>query len=119
MGAFTAFCEGVPISGVAVAVVFYAPVGGCMAFCGRFAAVGVVLYLVRACGGWCSCWLCSDPVVAYVPGVWVRILPGCGCWWYSFLQSWRWTGSSRGLFVFLLIICGLHVAVFGVSSYYM
>lgn len=30
---------------------FYAPVGGCMAFCGRFAAVGVVLYRVRACGG--------------------------------------------------------------------
>lgn len=37
--------------GGAVAVVFYAPVGGCMAFCGRFAAVGVVLYRVRACGG--------------------------------------------------------------------
>lgn len=26
-------------------------VGGCGAFCGRFAAVGVVLYRVRACGG--------------------------------------------------------------------
>ena len=37
--------------GGAVAVVFYAPVGGCGAFCGRFAAVGVVLYRVRACGG--------------------------------------------------------------------
>ena len=51
-----------------------------MEFCGRFAAVGVVLYRVRACGGWCSC---------------------------------------RGLFAFLPIIGGLHVAVFGVSSYYM
>ena len=80
MGAFTAFCEGVPISGGAVAVVFYAHAGGCIAFCGRFAAVGVVLYRVRACGGWCSC---------------------------------------RGLFVFLPIVCGLHVAVFGVYSYYM
>ena len=80
MGAFTAFCEGVPISGGAVAVVFYAHAGGCIAFCGRFAAVGVVLYRVRACGGWCSC---------------------------------------RGLFVFLPIVCGLHVAVFGSSSYYM
>ena len=56
MGAFTAFCEGVPISGGAV-------------------AVGVVLYRVRACGGWCSCWLCSDPVVAYVPGG-VAYVPG-------------------------------------------
>ena len=37
-----------------MAVVFYANVGGCMAFYGRFAAVGVVLYRVRACGGWCS-----------------------------------------------------------------
>lgn len=37
--------------GSAVAVAFYAPVGGCMAFCGRFVAVGVVLYRVRACGG--------------------------------------------------------------------
>ena len=27
--------------------------------------------------------------------------------------------SCWGLFVFLPIICGLHVAVFGVSSYYM
>ena len=58
-----------------MAVVFYATMGGCMAFCGRFAAVGVVLYRVRACGGRRSC---------------------------------------RGLFGFLLIICGLHVAVFGV-----
>ena len=73
-------------------MVFYAPVGGCMAFCGRFAAVGVVLYRVRACGGWCSCWLCSDPVGG---------------------------GSCRGLFAFLPIVCVLHVAVFGVSSYYM
>ena len=77
MGAFTAFCEGVPISGGAVAVVFYAHAGGCIAFCGRFAAVGVVLYRVRACGGW---------------------------------------GSCRGLFVFLPIVCVLHVAVFGVFS---
>ena len=61
MGAFTAFCEGVPISGSAV-------------------AVDVVLYRVRACGGWCSC---------------------------------------RGVLVFLLIIGGLHVAVFGVYFYYM
>lgn len=37
--------------GGAVAVVLYAPVGGCGAFCGRFAAVGVVLYRVRGCGG--------------------------------------------------------------------
>ena len=51
-----------------------------MALCGSFAAVGVVLYRVRACGGWRSC---------------------------------------RGLFAFLLIICVLHVAVFGVSFYYM
>ena len=28
-------------------------------------------------------------------------------------------GCCRGLFAFLPIICGLHVAVFGVSSYYM
>ena len=28
-------------------------------------------------------------------------------------------GSCRGLFAFLPIICVLHVAVFGVSSYYM
>lgn len=32
-------------------MVFYAPVGGCWAFYWRFAAVGVVLYRVRACGG--------------------------------------------------------------------
>mgnify|MGYP003552914257 CR=1 FL=1 len=51
-----------------------------MVFCGCFAAVGVVLYQMRACGGWCSC---------------------------------------RGLFAFLPTICGLHVAVFGVSFYYM
>ena len=43
------------------------------------------------------------PVGAGVP--WRR---GGGCWC-----------SCRGLFVFLPIICGLHVAVFGVSSYYM
>ena len=97
MGAFTAFCEGVPISGGAVAVVFYAHAGGCIAFCGRFAAVGVVLYRVRACGGWCSCrglfvflpTICVLHVAVF--GVfsiiwknssreaWVRILPGCGC----------------------------------------
>ena len=33
-------------------------------------------------------------------------------------EAWR-LSSCRGLFVFLPIICGLHVAVFGVSSYYM
>ena len=71
--------------------------GAFTAFCGRFAAVGVVLYRVRACGGWCSCWLCSDPVVAYVPG----------------RRGGGWC-SRRGLFAFLLIICVLHVAVFGV-----
>ena len=72
MGAFTAFCEGVPISGGAVAVVFYAHAGGCIAFCGRFAAVGVVLYRVRACGGWCSCrGVGADPA-----GAWVRMFPG-------------------------------------------
>ena len=43
------------------------------------------------------------PVGADVP--WRR---GGGCW-----------RSCRGLFAFLPIICGSHVAVFGVSSYYM
>ena len=43
------------------------------------------------------------PVGADVP--WRR---GGGCW-----------RSCRGLFAFLPIICVLHVAVFGVSSYYM
>ena len=43
------------------------------------------------------------PVGADVPG-----RRGGGCWC-----------SCRGLFAFLPIICGLHVAVFGVSSYYM
>ena len=45
----------------------------------------------------------ADPVGADVPG-----RRGGGCWC-----------SCRGLFAFLHIICGLHVAVFGVSSYYM
>ena len=58
-------------------------------------------------------WLCRilfvvsvvvvPPVGSDVPG-----RRGGGCWC-----------SCRGLFAFLLIICVLHVAVFGVSSYYM
>jgi len=44
---------------------------------------------------------------------------GCSCGlfrgWCSLFILWRFCG----LFVFLPIICGLHVAVFGVSSYYM
>ena len=45
----------------------------------------------------------ADPAGADVPG-----RRGGGCWC-----------SCRGLFAFLPIICVLHVAVFGVSSYYM
>ena len=50
-------------------------------------------------------------------GAWVRVVSdpvwaggagGAGC-----------VGSCLGLFEFLLIVCVLHVAVFGVSSYYM
>ena len=63
--------------------------------------MAVVFY--AAVGGWCSCWLCSDPVGADVPG-----RRGGGCWC-----------SCRGLFVLLPIISGLHVSVMGVSSYYM
>ena len=48
----------------------------------------------------------KHPAVAGVPvGAGVPGRRGGGCWC-----------SCRGLFAFLPIICGLHVAVFGVSS---